>query len=92
MVGLDCGVSVAVEEFIFTADAGLADVPGVAWLPVATPQRPAVVLLGHGGSGTKQSPRNQRLGHWLASQGLAALAIDGPFHGERVDQPLAFAQ
>lgn len=56
------------------------DVPGVLWLP---PGAAGVVLVGHGGSGHKRSDRVRGLAAAFASSGLATVAIDGPFHGER---------
>jgi dienelactone hydrolase len=48
------------------------------------------VLLFHGGSGHKRSERHLRMGGRLASAaGLAVIAIDGPYHGDRVQAPVA---
>lgn len=59
-------------------------VPGVLWSPSASPQ--ATVLLFHGGSGHKRSERHLQMGRWLAS--TWGLAIDGPYHGDRVPAPM----
>jgi hypothetical protein len=62
-------------------------VPGVLWSPqVTVPQ--ATALLFHGGSGSKRSERHLRMGRRLASAGLAVIAIDGPYHGDRVAAPM----
>lgn len=62
--------------------------PCVAWLPPVPADSP-VVLLGHGGSGSKTTGRNRRLACALTGAGVTAIAIDGPYHGERVRSPLS---
>lgn len=58
-------------------------VPAIAWFP-AVRERSSVVLLGHGGSGHKAIDRHRRFGTQLAARaGVASIAIDGPFHGDR---------
>ncbi|HTZ43327.1 MAG TPA: hypothetical protein VMB79_05640, partial [Jatrophihabitans sp.] len=81
------GDALAPRPFLARRPAG--DVPGVLWSPVARAggpspgEPPPVVLLGHGGSGHKTTDRLCRLAGLLRRAGVAALAIDGPFHGDR---------
>ena len=83
------GISAGCTERSFLLHRLPQPVPGVLWSPQSTvPQ--ATVLLFHGGSGHKRSERHLRMGRWLASEaGLAVIAIDGPYHGDRVPAPMA---
>lgn len=76
----------AERSFLLRRRSGI--VPGVLWSP-GTVARPPAVLLFHGGSGHKRSERHLRMGPWLASAGHAVIAVDGPYHGERVASPMA---
>ena len=60
-------------------------VPGIVWTPeVADGPRP-VVLLGHGGTQHKRAPNLLALARRLVRHlGYTAVAVDAPYHGERV--------
>ena len=74
------------RSFVLSRRSG--PVPGVLWSP-GTASAPQAVLLFHGGSGHKRSERHLRMGRGLAAAGLAVIAIDGPYHGDRVPSPMA---
>jgi dienelactone hydrolase len=57
-------------------------VPTVLWRP-RLEGRPPLVLVGHGGGGHKNDEFIVRMTESLVQRGIAALAIDAPFHGDR---------
>jgi dienelactone hydrolase len=65
-------------------------IPAVIWTPAqADPPHP-LVLLGHGGSGTKRQSYIVAMARRLVrDHGIAAAAIDGPVHGDRRPGPPA---
>ena len=82
--------------FWIRRDAGSAPFPATVWVPTDTPAEPELgsasapaplVLLGHGGSGHRHSPRIVALATKFAESGIAAVAIDDPYHGERAASP-----
>ena len=62
------------------AVAGLC--PECYWTPVGL-DADRLVLLGHGGSADKKADYIELIAHGLCSLGVAAVAIDGPGHGDR---------
>lgn len=68
----------------FDIDLGDHLVPGLLWTPAEGDGPWPLVLLGHGGSGSKREAHIVALGRRLAREhGIAAAAIDGPVHGDR---------
>ena len=77
-------VAAGVCERDFVVERAGQAIPGVAWYPSEARSRPALVLMGHGGSGHKRSAKMLRLGEIFARDcGWWACAIDGPVHGAR---------
>jgi dienelactone hydrolase len=78
-----------VTERDFTVEGARDPVPGVLWTPEApatTGPRP-LVLLGHGGTQHKRVPNITALARRLVRHhGIAAAAIDLPFHGDRMSE------
>jgi dienelactone hydrolase len=85
-LGEQTAAGVLERSFVLRRRSGT--VPGVLWSP-GNVTRPPAVLLFHGGSGHKRGERYVRMGRWLASVGLAVIAVDGPYHGDRVASPMA---
>lgn len=78
----------SVESGVVERMFRVGDVPAVVWTPVDPPAPPGLVLLGHGGAGHKRADHQVRLARRLADAGLASAAIDGPYHGDRVPEPM----
>ena len=56
-------------------------VPGIYWEPKSGAKR--LVMLGHGGTMHKRTGYILTLAHLFLQNGIAAVAIDGPGHGDR---------
>ena len=72
----------AITEREFHLTVNGQNVPGVYWRPKGGDAN-RVALLGHGGSTHKKVEYLQLVAKLLAERGIAAMAIDGPGHGER---------
>lgn len=82
--------NVSRRSFLIHRTAG--PVPCTVWTPTSRSGPVPMVLLGHGGSGDRHSARITSTAVRLVSAGIAAAAIDGPYHGERVASPLSVAE
>lgn len=90
---LDEQVVDGVEERSFRITRSGCRVPGVLWLPQGGSARAPLVLVGHGGSGHKRGAKVVEHARWFAGRaGCAVLAIDGPYHGDRVPAPMPAAR
>lgn len=87
-----------VRERRFDVDRGGRRVPGLLWTPPAGGSPLPLVLLGHGGSGSKRQGYVVGMARRLALRhGIASAAIDGPVHGDRragraASSPLVMAE
>jgi dienelactone hydrolase len=82
-----------VTESRFHLEQATGVVPGILWTPTQQERPLPLVLVGHGGSGHKRADRQLMLGRRLAGVAqMAVAAIDGPFHGERITEPLSRQQ
>lgn len=76
------------RERSFVIRSGPSPVPGTVWTPVGRSGPVPLVLLGHGGGGHRRSERIVSSAERVTRSGHAAVAIDGPYHGDRVASPL----
>ena len=77
--------SKGVMERSFAVEVEGRRIPGAFWRPEGSGDVPGLVMLGHGGTADKRAPYLLAVARWLVrDHGLAAFAIDGPGHGERI--------
>jgi dienelactone hydrolase len=78
-----------VTERRFNLERESGIVPGILWTPAQHERPLSLVMMGHGGSGHKRADRQLLLGRRFAGVSqMAAVAIDGPYHGDRVPAQL----
>ena len=74
-----------VVERPFEIEVAGRRVPGACWRPQDGDPNAGLVMLGHGGGTSKRAPYLLAIARWLARRhGIAAFAIDGPGHGDRL--------
>ena len=74
-----------ITEREFDLSVNGQNVPGVYWRPEKN-DASRIALLGHGGSTHKKVEYIQLVATMLVERGIAAMAIDGPGHGERASE------
>src|SRR5574340_1815777 len=73
-----------VRERRFDVHRGDRVIPALLWTPEAGAGPRPLVLIGHGAAQTKSEQYGVALGRTLGRHhGIAAVAIDGPVHGDR---------
>ncbi len=74
----------SIRQRFFQLEANARQIPGVLWMPAQSERRSPVVLVGHGGSQSKDASAVLDVVVPMVSQhGFAVVAIDGPVHGDR---------
>ena len=72
------------EERFTVTSAGGVTVPGVLWTSAVASGPTPIVIVGHGGGGSKESPNIAgRRDYFTGRHGIAMVCIDAPGHGER---------
>lgn len=71
------------RQRVFRVDQDGRNVPAVIWTPLEGDGPFPLVLIGHGGGGHKTDDSRLDLAERYTARGVAAAAIDGPWHGER---------
>src|SRR5688500_16447780 len=75
--------SSAFRQRVLRVDPSGRDVPLALWTPIDVTGQLPLVLIGHGAGGHKLDESRLDLAARYTSRGVAAAAIDGPWHGER---------
>ena len=82
--GARTSVDGGIEERSLTLDRGSGPVPGLLWTKAGNTGQTPLVLIGHGGGGSKTGANILVVRDYLTGErGIATLAIDGPVHGDR---------
>jgi len=82
---LDKTTEAGITEVRFDLEVNGEIVPGVIWVPEGAQGPRPVVLFGHGGRQNKKADNIVRMARdFVTTEHYAAVAIDGPGHGERV--------
>jgi dienelactone hydrolase len=72
------------SDGVLERDFTAGDIPGVLWSPASGSDRPALVLMGHGGGLHKKTPAQvARARDAVLTWGFTVAAIDAPGHGHR---------
>lgn len=75
--------SASVKEQLFFIEGGREPIPCALWIAEGAKGPRPLVLMGHGGGGSKKSGRIVELAERFARRGYAVAAIDQPNHGDR---------
>ncbi|MBI4213595.1 MAG: alpha/beta hydrolase [Chloroflexi bacterium] len=77
-------LSNGILERRFTVPGATGPVPGALWTREGGSGPVPLILLGHGGGGSKDAPNNlDSRDYFTGERGIGTAAIDGPAHGDR---------